>query len=96
MYKLIRQTTSLALLPANKIAEGYAFIKEQFDNTKYKYSARISKFFEYYEKQWLQSPDEFSVYRQRHRTNNSVESYHRTINNLMKKTPGIRKFSSKY
>lgn len=46
---------------------------------------------EYIEGQWIGrvTPQHFSVFRQRHRTNNVMESYHRRLNSKLVRHPGV-------
>lgn len=89
--KLIKQFIALTLLPPEKIAEGFTLIEEHC-KTNFPNNSKITKFLDYYKKQWLPHPQNFSVYREIDRTNNAVESYHRTINSMMRKSPGLNKF----
>ncbi|XP_050304846.1 uncharacterized protein LOC126742259 [Anthonomus grandis grandis] len=46
---------------------------------------------EYIRRQWIErvTAQHFSVFRQRHRTNNVMESYHRRLNSKLSRHPGV-------
>lgn len=69
---------ALPLLPANQIEEAYNDIVSSMN-----LSTRLilNRFLSYYERKWLRqvTPEVFSVYNIRRRTNNNLESYHKTL-----------------
>ncbi|OXU16243.1 hypothetical protein TSAR_007707 [Trichomalopsis sarcophagae] len=87
-HRLVKKLIGLALLPENKIIEGFNVIEEECKET-FPNDKRVHAFLDYYRKQWLKNPSNFCVYRLKDRTNNSLESYHRTLNSLLRKTPGL-------
>lgn len=52
----------------------------------------------YFTRQWIKNvtPDVFSVYKMIDRTNNYLESYHRTLNNFIKSKPSTFTFIREY
>lgn len=90
-HKLVKKLIALALLPADKICEGFRVIREECEAT-FRGNKHVIEYLAYYEKQWLKDPSNFSVYRLNRRTNNSLESYHRTLNSLVRKTPSLNEF----
>ncbi|XP_030745880.1 uncharacterized protein LOC115874745 [Sitophilus oryzae] len=84
---LLRKYFALPLLPPNMIVR--AFESLQDDN------AELNDIFRelhvYVRRQWIEriTPDHLSVYRQRHRTNNVMESYHRRLNSKLVRHPGV-------
>lgn len=94
-YNFVKKLVLLALLPVEKIKLGYEIIYNQY-KVDFKYDERIEKFLRYFEKQWLKNPHNICVHDEKHRTNNAVEQYHRTINKSIKKTPTPAVFLSKH
>ncbi|OXU16244.1 hypothetical protein TSAR_007708 [Trichomalopsis sarcophagae] len=90
-HRLVKKLIGLALLPENKIIEGFNVIEEECKET-FPNDKRVHAFLDYYRKQWLKNPSNFCVYRLKDRTNNSLESYHRTLKSLLRKTPGLHEF----
>lgn len=87
----------LALLPADKIIEGYQYIKEVIEKY-FPNNGKWKKFCGYYERQWIKKTKvaTFSVYKVIDRTNNYLESYHRTLNEILRAKPSLRALLSKY
>ncbi|CAI6359310.1 unnamed protein product [Macrosiphum euphorbiae] len=73
----LRMCAALALLPANKIEQGFQEIKNYAHNNE----ILIPRFFTYFSSFWLirKGPECFSVHGQPRRTNNNVESFHSTL-----------------
>lgn len=88
-HRLIKKLIALSLLKPTDIPVGYSEVKQEFMD---EFPIESRKFLEYYELQWLRCPEIFSVYRCPVRTNNVLESYHRTLNGAVKKNPTARKF----
>ena len=87
-HVLLRKFINLALLPPQKVREALDHIKDEVRNTfgkKHQLMEKWRKFFDYFERQWMTSitPECFSVYNCPDRTNNFLESYHRTINSSL-------------
>lgn len=80
--RIVGLTAALPLMPADKILEGLDYIKSECVGLK-----RTDKFIRYIENFWLKvhTPDVFSVYGERHRTTNIVESFHSKVNKLLNK-----------
>ncbi|OXU17062.1 hypothetical protein TSAR_006875, partial [Trichomalopsis sarcophagae] len=83
----------IPLLPHGKIREAVTLIKtlieEKFENNALKLK-KWRKFINvYFEKEWMQkvTAKVFSVYNLVDRTNNHLESYHRTLNFLLRTKP---------
>ena len=96
-FKLTKSKTSkriialsgiLPLLPPNLVDEGWQYIIHDVPDL-----TNIGKFKQYFQKQWLENTNfrqTWSVFGQRHRTTNSLESWHKELNKKMtKKGPGI-------
>ncbi|XP_043467899.1 uncharacterized protein LOC122502079 [Leptopilina heterotoma] len=69
---------ALPLLPANEIEQAFNDIVTSLSAA----TRRIMEpFFHYYRRQWIRkvTPQIFSVFNPRRRTNNNIESYHRTL-----------------
>lgn len=104
-YEIIHGLMSLALLPHDKIAEGFTFIQklakkmtQPNDLLSYKLLvAKIQKLLTYFDEYWMQKvrPKVFSVYKVGHKTDNFLESYHKQLNSKMPKNPTPKKFLSK-
>lgn len=71
--RIVGLTAALPLIPSNNILEGWRYIKSEC-GTK----LDMSKFIKYIERFWFttHNPDIISVFGERHRTNNALESYH--------------------
>lgn len=85
----------LPLLPASKMIEGLNAIE---------YTANINGlgdlniFLQYVRETWLTrvGPEMLTVHRSKHRTNNFVESYHKSLQDKIKsQRPGVWPFTSK-
>ncbi|XP_015125904.1 uncharacterized protein LOC107047625 [Diachasma alloeum] len=88
-----RKLSALALLPAEHIIDGFRWL---VTNTAPDIRAFFAFLIEYYEEWWIRqvTPAKFSVYRQKYRTNNNVEAYHRCLERRIKSHPGIWKFTA--
>lgn len=92
-HKIIKFILNLPLLPANKIHEGILVIEELIeksfpDNERKKKTWK--KFLNhYFVNEWIEkvTPEVFSVYNMVDRTNNYLESYHRTLNSMIRSKP---------
>ncbi|XP_030745753.1 uncharacterized protein LOC115874674 [Sitophilus oryzae] len=85
--KLLRKYYALALLPVAMVEEAFNSLQGnngELDNI-------FREFHNYVRRQWIQrdTPGHFSVFRQQHRTNNVMESYHRRLNSRLVRHPGI-------
>lgn len=81
---IVRMAANLPLLPTNLIVNGWQSIVaeapscEEFENFK-----------TYMEKYWLKNPAMISCCRQRHRTTNALEAWHRRLNIRMQHKPTL-------
>lgn len=68
--RIVSLVTALALLPAERILEGFVYIKAESEVYK------VDKFIHYVEKTWMKTKmmEVISVFGKRHRTNNVIES----------------------
>ncbi|CAI6360474.1 unnamed protein product [Macrosiphum euphorbiae] len=98
----LKMCAALALLPVNKIDEGFQLIRRHaIDN-----NVRFATFFNYYSNYWLRNrgPEVFSVYGLPRRTNNNVECFHSQLKekfqilhpNLWTFLEHLKNLSSKY
>lgn len=81
--RIISLCTNLALLPENEIVSGWGYIQnEMMENCE-----SMMKFKDYFDNYWMKGDYHtiWSVYGERHRTNNAVEGWHHKINNLVTK-----------
>lgn len=80
--RIVAMTAILPLIPADKILEGFHYIKQECNS-----NCTIDKFLKYVENYWLKvhTPNVFSVFGERHRTTNSLEGFHSKINKLINK-----------
>ena len=88
IQRSIRQLMALGCLPAQVILGTFKTLKDSASPT-------LASLFEYYEHFWLErvGVDKFSVFEQRIRTNNNVESWHSGFNKLVRKRhPNIYEF----
>lgn len=92
-HKILRKLVALGVSRLEDIPKGYESVKQEA--MKY-FSDCAQPFFLYYEKQWLSNPQSFCVYGLKDRTNNFLESYHKTLNSLLKKNPKIHHFLGKF
>uniref|UniRef100_A0ABD2W7J4 Uncharacterized protein n=1 Tax=Trichogramma kaykai TaxID=54128 RepID=A0ABD2W7J4_9HYME len=96
--EVIKKLLVLPLLPADKIPEGFQIIKEVIANEfadNPKFLKRWTKFIDnYFTKEWMNKikPETFSVYNSVDRTNNCLESYHRSLNQKLKSNPSVYTF----
>ena len=77
-HKLIKKLIGLALLPKNKITQGFEIINEE-KLTKFSSDINLHQFFEYYKRQWLSNTECFCAYQEEKRTNNVIENNNRWI-----------------
>ncbi|KAL7298898.1 hypothetical protein TKK_0008005 [Trichogramma kaykai] len=96
--QIIKKLLVLPLLPANNIPEGFdvilKLVKKLFIDEP-KYLERWSKFLNnYFTKEWMKKvkPETFSVFNSVDRTNNYLESYHRTLNKFIRANPTTHQF----
>lgn len=73
---------NLALLPRDKIDAGWEYIEHAFNDYQH-----LAPFLQYFKKYWLsrETVDLWSVFGERHRTNNYVESFHTSLSKKIKK-----------
>ncbi|XP_043468217.1 uncharacterized protein LOC122502303 [Leptopilina heterotoma] len=90
----LRQIMALALLPYEEINPTYNELK---NSKSAACRRRLREFFNYFERQWLRRvrPEGFSVYGFQDRTNNVLESYHKTLLTVFGKKPSIWNFTKK-
>lgn len=91
MYDLAKKLVALALLPCHKIRMGFESIRK-FCDKKYNGNKKVDAILKYFERVWLKNPARFCVYKETDRTNNALESYHRTLHHFMKTKPTLSKF----
>lgn len=91
----IKKFIALALIPADQIE--HEFENHKSDVLK-KYGHKFKSFVEYFERTWIKGygPESFSVFDEAHRSNNSIESYHRSLNRLLKSSLTASTFIRKY
>ncbi|KAE8740478.1 hypothetical protein FOCC_FOCC014006, partial [Frankliniella occidentalis] len=79
MGKIVRMCMALPFLPPERIIQGFEDVNE-YARGKAFYE-QIEGFLNYVNQTWLQDvgPDHLSVHRRFRRTNNDMESYHRTL-----------------
>ncbi|CAG5075357.1 Protein of unknown function, partial [Cotesia congregata] len=95
IYIVVKQLIALALLPPNLIKITFENIKRVTMET---FGNHFDGLFGYYERYWLKTvkPEGFSIYNLRDdRTNNHIESYHRTLNMHLRKNPHPNQFFCK-
>jgi len=92
--KALKMLMCLALLPSDKINEGVLYI------TNFLSENNVQEGFEtllrYHQRQWIQKvgADAISVYKRTRRTNNDCESFHSTLQRLLKiRGPNIWEFT---
>lgn len=86
--KVVQMCANLPLLPVTKIDEAWQSIKEIAPETNV-----MTKFICYMEKQWIKmGPSMISTARDRHRTTNTVEGWHRRLNVRMPHKPTLMRF----
>lgn len=73
--EIVRMTTNLPLVPVDKLIEGWTSIVNEAPKTEV-----MTKFAQYFDKQWLKSPMLICCATERHRTNNGIEGWHRRLN----------------
>ncbi|XP_050430408.1 uncharacterized protein LOC126839253 isoform X2 [Adelges cooleyi] len=75
--KCFKMCAALALLPANRVEEGFQEVKNHAANN----NVLLPRFFTYFTSYWLtrKGAECFSVHGQPRRTNNNVESFHSTL-----------------
>ena len=100
--EIFKKLLILPLLPPNRISEGVTIIKKCI-NGKFINEPKIQKkwlkFMSiYFEKEWMNkiTPAVFSVFMLPDRTNNYLESYHRTLNATIRTKPTCTTFVGKY
>lgn len=86
---------TLPLLPGHLIRATY---REICQSQSQRIRRRFQSFFEYFERQWLTKvrPEVFSVHMLIHRTNNSIESYHKTLKTKLGVKSSIWIFASRF
>lgn len=84
---------ALALLPSIEIEKVFEHIKKE---TQEKFGNFFNEYFDYFEKTWIKGfkPSCFSVYKKIDRTNNSIESYHKILNSMIKNSLNATSFMS--
>lgn len=92
-HKLVKKLIALSLLKKEDMQTGYLSIKAEFLN---QYPNDSKSFLAYYESQWLNGSERFSVYRCKVRTNNVLESNHRSLNASLKENRRNKQFFSKF
>lgn len=87
-----RMLYNLQFLPAPQILRGAGLIwRFQRDNG---ILAEFTNFNNYFLRYWLRliTPENFTMYRRHHRTNNICESFNKQLNNVLFKNPNIHGF----
>lgn len=101
-HEVIKKIILIALLPHDKITEALEIIKkiiEKYFKDNAKIFKKWKKFVEYYiQNEWIKkvTPKVFSVYNMVDRTNNFLESYHRSINEIMRSNPTVSYYFRKF
>lgn len=83
--RIVSLTAALPLLPTQCTSEGWEYIKTQIYRIN---NINMTRFIRYIENYWLKihSPDLFSVYGERHRTDNVSEGFHSKLIKGINKT----------
>ncbi|XP_044588923.1 uncharacterized protein LOC123268107 [Cotesia glomerata] len=91
MKVFIRKLLGLALLPADDIKEAFMWLV----NNNKEISQLLKKLTDYFVDYWLKivKPERFSCFRNRTKTNNFIESYHRTLKLKLGSHPPIWEFT---
>lgn len=81
-HRIIKKFIALALLPADKIRDQFKTLKLELLKAD---SKKWLPFINYYERTWLNgyTPEVFSVFGAKVRTNNAIEAYHRVLNGYL-------------
>lgn len=91
LKRFVGLSTALALLPQDKIRDGWTYIKDSSENIK---NTKLDNFFNYMERTWLKSDEcieEWCSSNERHRTNNVCENWNSQINKKINKHVTIAK-----
>ncbi|KAI5640248.1 MULE transposase domain-containing protein [Phthorimaea operculella] len=82
---LTRMTANLPLLPTSQIREGWqSILSNNFENND-----AMIEFKTYFEKQWMRQPELIACCRERHRTTNMLEAWHRRMSVRMTRKPTL-------
>ena len=95
-HSIVMKMILLALLPPEYFTDGLNHI-QSLVNKHFKYSKKWKSFLKYFRNEWVKrvTPETFNVASSVDRTNNFVESYHRTLNMMLKKNPRLKDFFGK-
>lgn len=90
----LREIMALPLLPANEIERAFNELVTSLSAPTRRIMGPLLR---YYRRQWLRkvTPQIFSVHNYRRRTNNNIESYHRTLKDRFGLHSNIWTFSGK-
>lgn len=93
-HEILQKFMALPLLPPTLIKPAFNLLVAE---CRQRFGIYFDSFISYYEKEWINliTPEGMSVYGIKDRTNNYIESYHRTINGLCKKNPTPNNFIGK-
>lgn len=100
--EILTKLRCVSYLPPAKVQEGLTYIKElieaKFNKNSKTYKMWQSYIKSYFEVEWMQKvkPEVFCNYPETDRTNNHLESYHRTINKDIGTKPSVEKFLCEY
>lgn len=95
-HTILRKIIALAFLPSERISEALLLIERAaFDLGKTAGTELYWRnFFVYFRREWMRvvKPENFSIFKSLHRTNNVIERYHRDLNEEMGSKPSPKHF----
>uniref|UniRef100_A0A2S2PHG1 Uncharacterized protein n=1 Tax=Schizaphis graminum TaxID=13262 RepID=A0A2S2PHG1_SCHGA len=83
LHTMFRMSKALALLPANKVIEGFEELVRQ---SRLSLNVEVAeRYILYFRNQWMErvGPENFSVHGMPRQTNNDQEIFHRHLNGIM-------------
>ena len=89
-----RSLMALPFLPANRIGPTLEVLRQQYTNFPLEQQPAIQDLASYWKRTFYDtySPEELSVYRLKHATNNTQEGYHSKLKKHFKCKPSLRRF----